>query len=143
MRVPITRIDPRLPLPSFASPGAAGFDFYSGADVIVPPGSLGMVPSNNIICVPDGFVLLVVLRSGTPRRTGLISPNGVGIIDPHYCGPDDQIQILVYNPGPEPVLIARGDRIAQGLLMRVEHVEWDEGPPRGPISRGGFGSTGR
>jgi dUTP pyrophosphatase len=141
MRVGITRIDPSLPLPRYATEGAAGFDFYCREPVQVGPGALATVPANVIVVVPRGHVLIVALRSSTPRTKGLIIPNGVGVIDPDYCGPEDEIGILVYNTGRESVTVERGERIAQGLIVPAERVEWDERPSQGR-SRGGFGSTG-
>jgi dUTP pyrophosphatase len=141
VRVSITRIDPSLPLPRYATDGAAGFDFYCRQMIEVAPRTVATVPSNVIIAVPEGFVLVVALRSSTPRVKGLIIPNGVGIIDRDYCGPEDEIGILVYNIRNTAVTVARGERIAQGLLMPVERVEWEERAADGP-SRGGFGSTG-
>jgi dUTP pyrophosphatase len=141
MRVAITRLDPSLPLPRYATDGAAGFDFYCRETVIVPAGEMATIPSNVIIAVPDGYVLVVALRSSTPRVKGLIIPNGVGIIDRDYCGPEDEIGILVYNIRDSAVTVERGERVAQGLLLPVERVEWEERDAKGP-SRGGFGSTG-
>jgi dUTP pyrophosphatase len=141
MRVAITRVDPSLPLPGYATEGAAGFDFYCRETVEVAPGAIATIPSNAIIAVPDGYVLFVALRSSTPRTKGLIIPNGVGVVDRDYCGPDDEIGIIVYNLTSQPVTVERGERIAQGLLMPVERVEWDERDANRP-SRGGFGSTG-
>jgi dUTP pyrophosphatase len=141
MRVGIIRIDPSLPLPGYATEGAAGFDFCSRESVQVGPGALATVPANVIVAVPPGHVLIVALRSSTPRTKGLIIPNGVGVIDPDYCGPEDEIGILVYNTGRESVTVERGERIAQGLIVPAERVEWYERPSQGR-SRGGFGSTG-
>lgn len=141
MRVAITRVDPSLPLPRYATEGAAGFDFYCRETVAVAPGAIATIPSNAIIAVPDGYVLLVALRSSTPRSRGLIIPNGVGVIDRDYCGPDDEIGIMVYNTRQDTVTVERGERIAQGLLIPVQRVEWEERTAQG-ASRGGFGSTG-
>lgn len=141
MRVAITRIDPSLPLPRYTTEGAAGFDFYCRHTVKVAPGEIATIPGNVVISVPDGYVLIVALRSSTPRTRGLIIPNGVGVIDRDYRGPEDEIGIIVYNTRDSAVTVERGERIAQGLLMPVEQVEWDERPTESP-SRGGFGSTG-
>lgn len=141
MRVAITRVDPSLALPRYATEGAAGFDFYCRETVEIPAGAIATIPSNVIIAVPDGYVLIVALRSSTPRSKGLIIPNGIGVIDRDYCGPEDEIGIIVYNVGHHQVTVARGERIAQGLLMPVARVEWDEIAAQG-ASRGGFGSTG-
>lgn len=141
MQVGIWRVDDALPLPCYATPGSAGFDLYCRLDVTVPPGELGRLPANVIVAVPDGYALLVALRSSTPRRKGLLSPHGFGIIDRDYCGPDDEIQIEVYNFGREAVTIRRGERIAQGLLVPVSSCSWVQRKPENH-SRGGFGSTG-
>lgn len=117
-------------------------DLYCRVDTTVRPRALGFIPTNVIVAVPDGHVLIVALRSGTPRRTGLISPHGIGIIDADYCGPEDEIKIQVYNPTDEPITVRRGDRIAQALLLPLTGIEWSEGEPPSDQSRGGFGSTG-
>jgi dUTP pyrophosphatase len=92
--------------------------------------------------VPQGHVLVVALRSGTPARKGLLAPGGIGVIDPDYCGPNDEIQIQVYNFTDDSVLVERGERIAQGVLLATSTCEWDEGGALSERSRGGFGSTG-
>lgn len=142
MRVAITRIDPSLPLPSYATGGATGFDFYCRLDTGVLPGQIARIPANVIVAVPAGYTLLVALRSSTPLRRGLLIPHGVGIIDQDYRGPNDEIQIQVYNFSSAPVTVRRGDRIAQGLLLPAPHVTWEEVPPETNASRSGFGSTG-
>jgi dUTP pyrophosphatase len=142
MRVPITRIDPSLPLPQYATDGAAGFDFLCRLGTTIPPRSLARIPANVVVCVPKDHVLVVALRSGTPRRKGLLSPGGIGVIDPDYCGSDDEIQIQVYNFTDEPVVVERGERIAQGILLPTASCEWDEAHAPSEKSRGGFGSTG-
>lgn len=142
MRVGITRIDPLLPLPQYASEGAAAFDFYCRSDVTIEPNSLAFLPTNVIIQVPHGYVLVLALRSGTPRRYSLLSPHGVGIIDPDFCGPEDEIQIQVFNFSRGPVTVHRGERIAQGLFIQTPPTIWEEREPSAGSSRGGFGSTG-
>jgi len=142
VRVPIRRVDPTLSLPSYATPGATGFDLAARTTVTIEPGETKRVPANVVIGVPDGFALVIALRSSTPQRKGLIIPNGVGIIDQDYRGSDDEIQILVYNIGSLPATVERGERIAQGLLVPVERVDWDATNELGTPSRGGFGSTG-
>lgn len=142
MRVSITRIDPSLPLPSYQSPGATGFDFVCRTTETVAPGDLARLPTNVIVRVPEGFVLVVSLRSGTPRSKGLLIPHGVGIIDQDYCGPNDEILVQVYNFSSVPVTIERGERIAQGLFVPISRCEWREDDAPAYPSRGGFGSTG-
>jgi dUTP pyrophosphatase len=142
VRVPITRVDPSLPLPEYQTAGAAGFDFHARLDTVIPPGEVGSIPSNVIIAVPEGYVLVVTLRSSAPRRKGLMVPHGVGIIDRDYQGPSDEIMLQVYNFTENEVVVQRGERIAQGLLMPVERCDWEEVLSPMAESRGGFGSTG-
>ncbi len=86
-------------------------------------------------------MLLLTMRSSTPRRKGLLVPHGVGIIDQDYCGEGDELMIQVYNFREEAITVQRGERIAQGMFVPVLHVEWDEVDSVGK-GRGGFGSTG-
>ena len=140
--VEIQRIDPSLPLPQYESAGAVGFDFVTREDTTIEPKSIGLVPGNVIIKVPEGHALVVVPRSSLPRKKALVCPHSIGIIDQDYHGPEDEIFIQVQNISDEPVTIERGDRIAQGLFMRVDRAEWNEVDDHGAETRGGFGSTG-
>lgn len=141
MRLRLTRVDRTLPLPSYATAGAAAFDLACRETTTIEPHAVGYVPANIIAAVPDGYVLIVALRSSTPGRTGLICPHGIGVIDRDYCGPEDEIKIQVYNMRGEPAVVKRGERIAQAMLLPAPSVEIEEGPTAGQ-SRGGFGSTG-
>jgi dUTP pyrophosphatase len=87
-------------------------------------------------------MLLVTARSSTPRRKGLLVPHGVGVIDQDYCGPDDEVRAQVLNYTARPVLVERGDRIAQAILVHIARAEFIEADALLPESRGGFGSTG-
>ena len=142
MRVPIARVDPALPLPRYATEGSVGFDLITRETTRIEPGSIGLVPGNVIIAAPPGYMVLVAARSSTARRTGLVAPHGVGIVDRDYCGPEDEIHVQVWNPTGDPIEVERGARIAQAILVRVETAEWVEGEPEGATSRGGFGRTG-
>jgi dUTP pyrophosphatase len=86
-------------------------------------------------------MLLISLRSSTPRRKGLLIPHGVGIIDQDYCGEGDEIMLQVYNFLDEAVTVQRGERIAQGMFVPIMQVNWNEVDEVGK-GRGGFGSTG-
>lgn len=141
MKVKIKRIDKSLPLLQYQTRGAVAFDFYSREDLSVPARTTKILPSNFIIEVPEGYFLMISARSSLAKK-GLILANGVGIIDQDYHGPDDEIGISVYNFSDSPVQIKKGDRLAQGLIIPVERVEWEEGEQMGENSRGGFGSTG-
>ena len=142
MRVQISRIDLRLPLPRHATSGSVGFDLVTRVTTTVEPGQIARIPSNVIIATPPGFMLLLAVRSSTPRRTGLRLANGVGIVDQDYQGPEDEIQVDVWNPTDSPVVVERGDRIAQAILVKIERAEWEELDTVDAPTRGGFGSTG-
>jgi dUTP pyrophosphatase len=138
----ITRIDPELPMPSYTTAGSVGFDLYARETTRIASGALARIPANVIVAVPEGFTLLVALRSSTPMKTNLMCPNGVGIIDRDYCGPDDEIKVQVYNFGPSDAIVSRGDRIAQALFVKSESLPIVEAAVSRTCSRGGFGSTG-
>jgi dUTP pyrophosphatase len=138
----IRRLDPSIALPSYQTQEAAGFDLAASQDVPVPAGEVRLVPTGLVIEVPSGYFLGVFARSSTPIKRGLMVANGVGVVDPDYAGPDDQIYIEVLNFTRHDVFVKRGDRIAQGILIPTSQVEWEEGGGRA-ISRGGFGGTGR
>jgi len=142
--VRIHRLHPDVPLPRYETAGAAGFDLSASEDVVVPAGNVALVPTGLVIEVPAGHFLGVFARSSTPLRRGLMVANGVGVIDQDYCGPSDEVKIQVVNFTAAPVTVAKGDRIAQGLLLPVSRVTWQEtaAAPRDG-SRGGFGATGR
>ncbi len=142
MQVKIKRIDPDLPLPRPETDGAAGFDLITREDTTVQPGEFALVPANVIVEVPRGYALVVAARSSTPKRTGLVVPHGIGIIDSDYRGDDDEIKVQVWNTTDAPVTVARGDRIAQGILVKIEPVAWRVESETFGETRGGFGSTG-
>lgn len=142
MKVRIKRIDKSLPLPVYETDGSVGFDILARENVRIESGSIELVASNLIVEVPKGYMLVVASRSSTPRKKGLTPPHGFGIIDHDYCGPEDEIKIQVYNFSGEAVSIERGEKIAQGVFVRIDKFEWEEVEAIAEESRGGFGSTG-
>lgn len=142
LTVDITRVDPTLPLPAYTTAGSVGFDLLARCETVVEPGAIARVPANVIVATPPGYALLIASRSGTPAHKGLTPPHGIGIVDGDYRGPGDEILIQVYNFTAQPVTVRRGERIAQGLFVRVDRAEWRELPSAPGTSRGGFGSTG-
>jgi len=141
LHVTIKRIDTSLPLPTYATAGSVGFDLVCREETEIAPRKLGYIPGNVIVQTPPGYMLLLTMRSSTPRRKGLLVPHGVGVIDQDYCGEGDELMVQVYNFRDEAVTIQRGERIAQGMFVPVTHVVWDEVDNVGK-GRGGFGSTG-
>ena len=139
--VRIHRLDASTPLPTYATEGSAGFDLAARVDMTVAPGAVALVPTGLVIEVPAGHFLGVFARSSTPLKRGLMVANGVGVVDSDYCGPEDEIRIAVLNFTQAPATIARGDRLAQGVIIPFVRAEWTEAPPK-QRSRGGFGSTG-
>lgn len=142
MKVKIKRIDKSIPLPVYETDGAVGFDISAREDFAIQPGEIVLVPSNLIVEVPKGYMLIVASRSSTPRKKGVMQPHGFGIIDHDYCGPEDEIKIQVYNFTDSTVEIKKGDKIAQGVFVRIDKFDWEETDEMRTESRGGFGSTG-
>jgi dUTP pyrophosphatase len=143
LSVRLRRLDPGVPLPAYQTPGAAGFDLASNADLTIAPGTIALVPTGLVIEVPAGYFLGIFARSSTPLKKGLMVANGVGVIDQDYCGPADEVKIPVLNFTAAPVQVGKGDRLAQGLFMPIARADWKEvdGDLRDG-SRGGFGATG-
>lgn len=142
MKAFVQRIDHTLPLPVYATGGSAAFDFMTRATTVIEAEQTGLVPGNVIIKVPDGYALLVLPRSSLSRKKGLICPHSLGLIDHDYHGPGDEIFVQVQNRTDQPVTIERGERIAQGLFVKIDRAEWVEVDVHAAETRGGFGSTG-
>ena len=143
MQVNIKRIDKTLPLPKYETAGSVGFDLICRESAEIPPQAIVLIPANVIVETPRGYMLMVCLRSSTPRKLGLLMPQGVGIVDNDYCGEADELKIQVYNFTDEVVNVERGSRIAQAVFVRVDTAEWNEVEQMTATSRGGFGSTDR
>lgn len=120
----VVRLDPDLPLPQRAHAGDAGVDLYSTTDLELAPGRRQVVGTGIAIALPAGTVGLVHPRSGLAARAGLSIVNAPGTIDVGYRG---EIKVCLINLDPEaPIVISRGDRIAQLLVQRVELPEFIE-----------------
>jgi dUTP pyrophosphatase len=132
-----------LPLPGYATPGAAGMDLLAAvqAPLVLQPGARTLVPTGLAIALPPGFELQVRPRSGLALKNGIVLPNSPGTVDEDYRG---ELQVIVMNAGTEPFIIERGMRIAQAVLAPVVRVAWTEVAELDETQRGagGFGSTG-
>jgi len=140
--IAIQRLDPELPLPTYAHPGDAGADLVSAIDLVLEPGERALVPTGIAIALPEGYAAFVHPRSGLALRHGLSIVNAPGTIDAGYRG---QIKVLLINHDPaEAVTIDRGDRIAQLVVQRVERATFIEADSLDDSARGagGYGSTG-
>jgi dUTP pyrophosphatase len=142
LRVPIQRLDPDLPLPSYAHPTDAGLDLHAAAGATLKPGERALIPTGVAVAIPEGYTGLVQPRSGLAWRSGLGLVNAPGLVDSGYRG---EVAVIAINLDPElPIEVRRGDRIAQMVIVPVAHaklVPVEELPPadRGAV---GFGSTG-
>ncbi|MBQ1081473.1 dUTP diphosphatase [Nocardiopsis sp. B62] len=142
LTITVRRLDPGLPLPAYAHPGDAGADLYAAVDVRLDPGQRATVPTGLAIALPDGFAAFVHPRSGLAARHGVTVVNAPGTVDAGYRG---EIRVTLLNTDTDtPVTIARGDRIAQMVIQRVERAEFVEADTLPDSVRGaaGFGSTG-
>ena len=143
LSVRIRRLSPHVPLPRYQTVGAAGFDLAASEDTRVEPGEVALVPTGLVIRVPDGYFLGIFARSSTPLKRGLMVANGVGVVDSDYCGPNDEIKIEVFNFTTAPVVVRRGDRLAQGVIIPAVRADWQEIEELRRETRGGFGATDR
>jgi dUTP pyrophosphatase len=142
VEVAVVRLDPDLPLPSYAHPGDAGADLVTAVDVTLAPGERALVPTGVALALPPGHVGLVHPRSGLAARHGLSIVNTPGTIDAGYRG---EIKVLLVNHDlQEPIELRRGDRVAQLVVQRYEHVAFREveALPDSARGAGGYGSTG-
>ncbi|MDH2332475.1 dUTP diphosphatase [Paenibacillus polymyxa] len=169
VNVKIKRLHPDAVIPQYATPGAAAFDLVAVEDVIIAPGETKKVPLGLAFEIPEGYVMIVAMRSGVALNTKLRQPNGIGVIDSDYRGEvammfdniaesvgwDDTYPWRIngavdltyeYKGVPDnSYLIRNGDRVAQAFILpipRVNLVETDEELSETKRGTGGFGHTG-
>lgn len=129
-----------LPLPAYATAGAAGMDVVSAEDVTIPPGARHAVATGFAVAIPEGYEIQVRPRSGLALKHGITVPNTPGTIDCDYRG---EVKVILINLGDQPFVVSRGDRIAQLVLGPALQASWEETSELGTTERGegGFGST--
>ena len=144
IRIAITRLPhgEGLPLPAYATHGAAGMDIVSAEELLLEPGQRHAVASGFAIAIPPGFEVQVRPRSGLALKHGVTCLNTPGTIDEDYRG---EVKVILANLGSEPFAIRRGERIAQLVPAAVTRAAFEEVETLDETHRGsgGFGSTGR
>ena len=142
--VPVRRLpgNADLPLPAYATEGAAGMDVVAAEDVTLAPGARHAVCTGLAMAIPPGFEVQVRPRSGLALKHGISVPNTPGTIDSDYRG---ELKVILINLGDMPFEVRRGDRIAQLVLAPVVQAAWLEVDHLAETARGagGFGSSGR
>ncbi len=130
-----------LPLPAYATAGAAGMDVVAAEDVVIAPGARHAVGTGLALAIPHGFEVQVRPRSGLALKHGITVPNTPGTIDSDYRG---ELKVILINHGADDFAITRGDRIAQLVVAPVVQGAWLEVAELDDTARGagGFGSTG-
>ena len=142
VQIHVRRLDPGLPLPSYAHPGDAGADLCAAVDVTLAPGERALVPTGIAMALPEGHVALVHPRSGLAARHGISIVNAPGTIDAGYRG---EVKVCLVNTDTrESFTVRRGDRIAQLVVQRFETAAFVEADdlPESARGVGGYGSTG-
>jgi dUTP pyrophosphatase len=142
--VPIVRLDPDLPLPSYARGGDAGADLVAREGVVIAAGGgRALVPTGVAVAIPEGYAGFVLPRSGLALRHGITCLNTPGLIDSGYR---DELRVVLVNTDPAtPYTVERGDRIAQLVVQRVATCSFSVVDALPPSERGtgGFGHSGR
>ncbi|MFZ4461329.1 MAG: dUTP diphosphatase [Patescibacteria group bacterium] len=126
----------------YKTAGACGFDFEANETVTFAPGEFKLVDTGTVIETPAGYVLQIQPRSSTFKNYGLMQTNSVGIIDIDYAGDNDTIKFPYINMRKEPVTIEKGERIGQGVFVKIERADFELVETMDNTDRGGFGTTG-
>ena len=141
MKITIKRFDTTLPLPSYQSNGAACVDLCARVETTIPARSIGYIPLNIALEMPEGYWVLLAARSST-HKSGLMQANGIGIMDWDFRGDNDEYHFAAYNFTDSPVTVERGQRIAQMTIVKLDRMEFTEVENLEGKDRGKFGSTG-
>ena len=142
MRIKLKRFDKALALPEYKTPGAAAFDLAARETVAIAPRGVAYVPLNVAIATPRGHFLLLAARSSTHKK-GLLLANGIGVGDADFCGDADEYQAALWNLTDRTVTVKQGERIMQGIFVKLTKANWKEVNKMTVKTRGGFGSTGK
>ncbi|PIR61570.1 MAG: dUTP diphosphatase [Candidatus Pacebacteria bacterium CG_4_10_14_0_8_um_filter_43_12] len=141
IRVKLKLFDASLPVPEYKTDGAAAMDLCARVEVTVPARSVGLIPLNIALQLPKDHWVLLAARSSLHKK-GLMMANGIGVGDYDYCGDGDEYHAAVFNFSDKKVIVEKGERIVQMIVMQRERVELEEVEKFKTKDRGGFGSTG-
>ncbi len=139
--VKIKRFDTSLPLPEYKTGGAAAMDLHARLDTLIKAGEVGYVPLNVALQIPEDYWVLLSARSSLHKK-GLIPANGIGVGDFDYRGDGDEYLAALYNFSKKDVIVKKGERIVQMIILKRDRVELEEFDNFDDEDRGGFGSTG-
>jgi len=140
-KIRVKLIDSSLPLPQYHTTGAAAFDLYARVETTLEPGAMARIPLNVVIEPPAGYWGLLTPRSSLHKK-GIMPAGGIGVMDPDFCGDEDEYKAALYNATDHPVTIERGERIMQVVFMPLVHPIIEEVTSMKSPTRGGFGTTG-
>ncbi len=142
MKIKLKRIDKTLEMPEYKTKGSVGFDLTVREETQVLPFEVKLIPLNLVVKVPKGYGLFLFSRSSVPGKKGLIVANSVGVIDQDYNGEEDELKLSVLNITKKKVLVEKGERICQGIFLKLAIAKFTEVKKMSKKSRGGFGTTG-
>lgn len=140
--ITIKRFDLSIPLPEYKTAGAAALDLAARVSLEIPAGKIGYVPLNIALQLPQNTFALMAARSSLHKR-GLQLINGIGIGDSDFCGDTDEYQAALRNFSDAAVLIEKGERLVQLIVLERTQLKLVEVEHLSEQSRGGFGTTGR
>lgn len=141
MEIAIRRLHPDVPLPEYKTSGACAFDLAVTEGKALEPNERFMFRTGLVVKVPEDHVLLLIPRSSNAKK-GIRLANGIGVIDPDHCGPNDDLKLMLHNVGDAPYTVEAGERIAQGLFVPITRAQFVEPTDWSAVDRGGFGTTG-
>lgn len=142
MNVKIKRIDKGLEVPQYKTKGAVGFDLTAREETVLKPFEVTLIPLNLVVKVPKGYGLFLFSRSSVPGKKGIMVANGVGVIDQDYNGEEDELKLAAINITKKKVTVEKGERICQGIFLKLAVANFKESTKMRVASRGGFGTTG-
>ena len=142
LKITIKRFDQTLPHPEYKTVGAAAFDLYARVNTVIPAHGVGYVPLNIAIQMPSDYFAVMSARSSLHKR-GVMMANGIGIGDADFSGDGDEYKAALFNFTDKEVIIEKGERIVQMIILKRDKVVFSEVEHFGTADRGGFGSTGK